>query len=221
MHRTAYGTAKPSRTKRGYMLQKECQVSSPGREKTNILGTYLKHDMMCCHTAKFGRLRIRSETGKRGSRIDFSWTWKPNMKKLYAHVARVAMKFSMVGLIPVHTADGTSASKVVPAQSRTRVSTANHSFIRKMGDTEHQKLATLSSNSPRPTGKMRWTTWRAVGPPDSRKGAQQRAKTPKTTPPMLVIVNKLLILCSKVNNRSQANETASSNVRLPDIQIFT
>jgi ABC-type ATPase involved in cell division len=73
---------------------------------------------------------------------------------------------------------------VEKALIKARVSLENNCFILTTTSTEHQKLATLSSNRPLLKGKSLVKTWRAVCF-ELKKGNQQRVKVAKTAPDIM------------------------------------
>ena len=150
----------PSRTRRGNMLKEEIKAI----QKETSWG--------------MPGIKTSKDMGKNGKRMDFSWTWYENMKKANAQLARERTKFRGSGDRKRQWMQaGEIARRVEKRAIKKAKDLSNMCWTLTKRDKVHQKLATLSSNRPRATGKRRWST--TVG----EKGNQRRAKVETTTIP--------------------------------------
>lgn len=158
---------------------------------------------------------IRSDRGKSGSSMVFSWTWKENRKNDSDEDSRAHGNIGSVGVetssrLPAEVrlflepAGGTvTCRSLVPAMMRLNELGRNPIAVRPVDilrsiDCEsqkrhlmmtfdaHQKLATLSSNKPRPKGKMR-----VIGSRIAEEGAKGGRKGRKTSTKAATVVNPI------------------------------
>ena len=127
-------------------------------------------------------------SGIPAKRIDFSWTWKENMKKAIAVLSKVSNMFWQEGFSRSMMLDGRAAIKVRIPLITTSSWRLKTSLILINTLKAHQKFETLSSNRPRWTGKIRWRIcgiWLKCSVPSVEKtnGAQITANVAITVSP--------------------------------------
>lgn len=140
----------------------------------------------------------------------FSCTWNEKRKKAMAERKRACGRRMIVGAGPaVLLAEGVRlrpSEKLTPSTAtmlgRTAVTVAANASLASVDTgassrsltttlSAHQTLATLSSNSPRAKGKMRWIAWRKVEI-EVRKGAKSTTKVKDTASARLMKSERLL-----------------------------
>lgn len=116
--------------------------------------------------------------GRRGNKTLFSWTWKLHRKKPHADAERVNGRRCFLGLKKRIRQGGVMAVSVARRDRRWRVGVAKMLRNLMMGLRAHQRLATLSSQSPREKGKHLWRAWAKIGrefvtPFDKMRGSKR------------------------------------------------
>ena len=140
MERATEGRRRPSLMRRG-SIEKVATVMNHGRV-----------------IRRLGASPYNSTAGTTVKRIDFSCTWKENRKNTRAVEVRERTRLEMVGLAIKCRLLGRARRRVTAP-----LSLANSGMLKLFRNftttsSEHQKLATLSSKSPRPKGKHLFTT---------------------------------------------------------------
>lgn len=125
------------------------------------------------------------QTGNDTKRMDFSCTWKENRKNDSAQLTRVNLNPLQEGRTVSFIHAGSKLKSVKQKLIAIWMWRGKVSLIFRKTLTLHQILATLSSNSPRSTGKSLLTTCRACSL-SVKNGSQHRRKEARTVQAILM-----------------------------------